>query len=92
MAIDFSRPVAESGVYPATLHFSVVADAAADGVEAALLAVAASHELVSPLARGGRSAGGKYRVFRLSVRFRGRSEHVAFDGAVRAVPGVRVVL
>lgn len=92
MAIDFNQPANEADVYPAIHHFRVIADGAADDVEASLVALLAAYELTAPLTRGRQSSGGKYQVFQLSVRFPGRVEHLAFHAAVKAVPGVRILL
>ena len=92
MAVDFSKPANESDVYPAVHHFSVICDAAAGDIESALQALLSSYDVVSPLSRGRQSSGGKYQVLKLSVRFQGRVEHIAFDTAVKALPGVRILL
>lgn len=90
-AIDFSRPADEKDVYPAVHSFRAIAEAEAD-VEAALLAALEPFEVVSPLARGRSSSGGKYQVFHFSARLDTRARHHALDAAVKSVPGIRILL
>ena len=89
--IDFSKPADEGDVYPAVHNFRVITDAAV-ATEAAIIEALEAYEIVSPLARGRSSSGGKYLVFHFSARLSTRAEHHALDAAVKALPGVRILL
>ena len=89
--IDFSKPADEGDVYPAVHNFRVITDAAMDA-ERAIMEALEAYEVVSPLARGRTSSGGKYLVFHFSARLSTRAEHHALDAAVKALPGVRILL
>ena len=89
--IDFSKPADEGDVYPAVHNFRVITDAAMDA-ERAIMEALEAYEVVSPLARGRTSSGGKYLVFHFSARLSTRAEHHALDAAVKALPGVRILI
>ena len=89
--IDFSKPADEGDVYPAVHNFRVITDAAV-ATAAAIIEALEAYEIVSPLARGRSSSGGKYLVFHFSARLSTRAEHHALDAAVKALPGVRILL
>ena len=89
--IDFTKPADEGDVYPAVHSFRVITDAAIDA-ERAIVEALEAYEVVSPLARGRTSSGGKYLVFHFSARLSTRAEHHALDAAVKALPGVRILL
>ena len=89
--IDFSKPADEKDVYPAVHNFRVITDAAV-ATEAAIMEALEAYEVVTPLARGRTSSGGKYLVFEVSLRLSSRAEHVAFDSAIRGLEGVRILL
>lgn len=89
--VDFSKPVDEARVYPATHSFRIIADASvdvADGVNQVL----AEYEVVSPLERGRSSSAGRYIVYAVSVCLGDRASHIKLDSALRSVPGVKVLL
>ena len=89
--IDFSKPAEEKDVYPAVHNFRVITDAAV-AAEAAIMEALEAYEVVSPLARGRTSSGGKYLVFHFSARLSSRAEHHALDAVVKGIPGVRILL
>ena len=47
---------------------------------------------VEPIAIGNTSSGGKYLSYGISVRFGDASEMARFDAALKAVPGLKMVL
>ena len=89
--IDFTKPADEGDVYPAVHNFRVITDAAIDA-ERAIIEALEAYEVVSPLAKGRTSSGGKYLVFHFSARLSTRAEHHALDAAVKALPGVRILI
>ncbi len=90
--IDFSKPADEGDVYPAVHNFRVITDAAVVDAERAIAEAISVYEIASPLSRGRSSSGGKYLVFHFSARLSSRAEHHALDAAVKALPGVRILL
>lgn len=91
MQLDFSKPAPESEVYPAEHSFRIITDASVD-VASCLAAILSGYNVTSPLARGRSSSGGKYIAYGVSVLLTSRAEHSAFDFAVKAVKGVRILL
>ena len=91
MTVDFTKPADEKYVYPAVHHFRVITDAEV-ATEAAITEALGAYEVVSPLARGRSSSGGRYLVFEVSVRLSSRAEHFAVDAAIKGVEGVRILL
>ena len=77
--------------FPAEFHFRIVTDAESDA-EAALCAAVAAYKVTSPLTASRTSSGGRYRAYCVSVEMQSQSEHLAFDAAVKRVPGVRMLL
>ena len=73
------------------LMYTVITDAAIE-TEAAIAEALAAYEVVSPLAMGRTSSGGKYLVFHFSARLSSRAEHHALDAVVKGLPGVRILL
>lgn len=78
-------------LYPAVCHLSVVAEAR-EGIAAAVAAALEGFSVVSPLAAGGGTPSGRHSALRVSVSVGSREELDALDRALRAVPGVRMVL
>ncbi|MDD4018552.1 MAG: DUF493 family protein [Kiritimatiellae bacterium] len=78
-------------VYPAEFHFRILAEAES-AAEAALGAAVAPYRVTAPLAFSRGSSGGRYRAYSVSVQIENREELLAFDAAVKRVPGVRMVL
>ncbi len=77
--------------YPAEYHMRVIVEAASDA-EGALCAVVSAFRVTAPLRPSNTSSGGRYRAFGVSVAFNDRTEHEAFDAAVKRVSGVRMIL
>ncbi len=77
--------------YPAVFHFRVIADAPVP-VTGALAELLGGYEVVGPLSEANLSSGGRYRSYGVSVRMASREQLQAFDGAVRALAGVRMLL
>ena len=75
--------------FPAECHLSVVTDGR-EGTEAALRAALVPYAVTSAPAAG--KASGKYTAWRVSVSVASRDELHALDRALRALPGVRMVL
>lgn len=78
-------------IYPAACHFRIIVGCDFTG-EAQLQQVLAASEIVSPLAPGKNSQGGKYRSLQVSVTVKDRAEMVRLDRDLRAVTGVRMIL
>lgn len=89
--VDFSKEADEEKVYPAVHHFKIIVDIALFN-EDILKRELAAYDLRSPLVRGRASSGGKYVTYEVSVYFETRMWHHQFDGAVKAVPGVKILL
>jgi len=84
-------PAVEELSYPAEFHFRVIAEALAfDAL--ALAAVLAAYHVSAPLASSQASSSGRYQAYSVSVMLRSREEMLAFDAAVKQVPGVRMLL
>ena len=77
--------------YPAEFHFRVICEAAFD-ISGDIHAAAAGHKITRSFAESNNSRSGKYRSFSISVVFKERAEMVRFDQAVKAIPGVRILL
>lgn len=93
MAIDFSKPPKESEVYPAAHSFRIIAEAAEEGaVLRAASAALEAFEVLEPLAKGRASSGGRYVSLHVTVRLIDRAGHHRLDAALRAIPGVRILL
>lgn len=78
-------------IYPAEHHFRIVVAEPFAGDDA-LRQVLAGYAVSAPLAAGGISRQGRYRTLAVSVRVASREELVQLDQALRAVPGVRMLL
>ena len=81
----------EPSVYPGTFYVSVIAEKEAE-VASALASALVGFRIASPLDKGEGSSSGKYVSFRFSVVLSSREEMERMDAAVRAVPGVKMVL
>jgi putative lipoic acid-binding regulatory protein len=81
----------ELPLYPAECHFRIIGEAGADP-SAALAALLEGYEVTSPLGAGNRSRSGRYQAFEVSARVGSREEMEALDRAIRAVPGVKMLL
>ncbi len=93
MAVDFSKPPQESEVYPAAHSFRIIAEATAEEpVTRAASAVLEAFEVLEPLAKGRASSGGRYVSLHVTVRLVDRAGHHRLDAALRAIPGVRILL
>lgn len=88
---DFSAPIEESKIYPAEHHFRIITEVESVA-EAGLRQVLEEYEVITELAQGRSSSGGRYRVFEVTVRMSSRDEHHKLDAALRAVKGVRILL
>ena len=86
------RAVQEQAVaYPAQFHFRIIVEAAA-APEAALGIVLAAYRVTVPLTASQVSSSGRYQAYSVSVEIQSQAELHAFDGAVKQVPGVRMLL
>lgn len=78
--------------YPALFHFRVIVEASVAEVPAALRVALAAYTVAAPLTASRASSGGRYQAYSVSVEIRSRDELHAFDAAIKAVPGVRMLL
>ena len=83
------EPFTEELQYPAACHMSVITDGR-EGMETSLRAALVSYTVTSAPTAG--KASGKYAAWRVSVTVGSRDELHALDGALRALPGVRMIL
>ena len=77
--------------FPVVAHHSLIvyADRRDDAFTKALFA---GFDLVEPVAEGRLSKNGSYVSFSLSVRLKDREEMARLDGAIAAVPGLKMAL
>ena len=87
--MNFETQAAE--LYPAVLHFSVVAESPFQHL-AELRAALAGRDVTAPLEPGPASRSGRYATFRVSVRCASQAEHENLGAALKQVPGVKMVL
>lgn len=85
------NPEATRNVYPADFHFSIVATQPFDNLEA-LETVLKDHHVTSPLAPGLSSDKGSYITWRVTVHLESRDALESLTAALRAVPGVKMLL
>jgi putative lipoic acid-binding regulatory protein len=86
------RAVQEQTVaYPAEFHFRIITEADV-AVEATLGVMLAAYRVTAPLASSRASTAGRYHAYSVSVEIQSQAELHAFDGALKQVPGVRMVL
>jgi putative lipoic acid-binding regulatory protein len=78
-------------LYPVECHFRIIVEQAF-AKEDDLKQILSASEVTAPLAPGSVSSGGKYRSLQVGVRVHGREEMDRLDRAIRAVPGVRMLL
>jgi len=83
--------VPQAVVYPAQFHFRIITEAVGFN-EARLVAAMAPYQVTVPLAVSRSSTAGRYRAYSLSVEIRNQAELREIDGALKRVPGVRMVL
>ena len=77
--------------YPAEFHFRVICDATVD-ISADIRSAAAFHKITGELEESNCSRSGKFRSYSISVFFEKQNGMVRFDEAVKAIPGVRMLL
>ena len=77
--------------FPVVAHHRVIINAVSRD-DATVQALFNSFDLVEPIAIGNTSSGGKYLSYGISVRFGDASEMARFDEALKAVPGLKMVL
>lgn len=77
--------------FPVVAHHRVIVNATSRD-DATVQALFKSFDLVEPIAIGNTSSGGKYLSYGISVRFGDASEMARFDEALKAVPGLKMVL
>ena len=77
--------------FPVVAHHRVIVNAAEKDL-AAMVRLFAGFDLAEPIAETRASSGGKYASFAVSVRFRDRDEMARFDGQLKRVPGLKMVL
>jgi len=81
----------EPDIYPALLHFSVIAEASRD-ISAGLAAALAGRGAGAPPQPGPASRSGRYATFRLSAQCATRGEHASLLAALKNIPGVKMVV
>ena len=81
----------EKELYPAEIHFGVVAETPF-AHQHALLGALAGCDVTAPLEPGPPSRSGRYATFRVSVRCASRDEHENLSAALAKAPGVKMVL
>ncbi len=77
--------------YPAEFHFRIIVEADA-AAETALGLFLAAYHVTAPLTASKVSTAGRYQAYSVSVEIQSQAELHAFDGAVKRVPGVRMLL
>ena len=77
--------------YPAEFHFRIITEANV-AVEDTLGAMLAAYRVTAPLTGSRASSAGRYHAYSVSVEMQSQAELHAFDGALKQVPGVRMVL
>jgi len=77
--------------YPAEFHFRIICDGSPN-VVAMIKDVAEGYTVTQKLDSSRSSAAGKYHSYSISIVFSSRSEMSRFDLAVKALPGVRLLL
>lgn len=77
--------------YPALFHFRIIAEVAMQ-VEPHLEQVVARYTVKVPLQAARASASGHYVAFSVSIEMQSREQMVAFDGEVKRISGVKMVL
>ena len=79
-------------IYPADCHLSIIVDGR-DGMEQVLRETLKPFNVISALAPGPQAQNaGRYRAWRVSVKVDTSEELHAVDAALRAIPGVRMIL
>ena len=78
-------------LYPAVFHFRIITVAEAFNV-AELVKLLADYQVTAPLTAAGVSTRGRYQAYSLALKMSCLAEMQAFDGAVKLIPGVQVVL
>jgi putative lipoic acid-binding regulatory protein len=90
--VDFNREsTPDELAYPAEFHFRVICDSAID-VTGQIVAVASNYQISRKLNESNSSRSGRYRSYSISVIFEDRTQMMAFDETVKAIPGVRMLL
>jgi len=84
-------PALPSSLYPAECHVSIIGDTR-EGLEQALAEVLKNYKIISPLSAGHHVPNKKYRSWRASVEVASSEELHAVDAALRAVPGVKMLV
>lgn len=77
--------------FPVVAHHRIIVNAA-ERDDAATAALFAAFDLVEQVSAGNSSSGGKYLSYSLSVRLNDREEMAKFDGQLKLVPGLKMVL
>ena len=80
-----------SPTYPADCHLSIIVEKR-EGIEQTLHEVLKPFKIVSPLTPGTQTPSGHYNAWRVTVEVGSTEELHAVDKAIRAVPGVRMIL
>jgi len=86
-----TEAVQQELAYPAVFHFRIIAEVAMQ-VEPQLEALVKRYTVKAPLEAARASSRGHYVAFSVSIEMQSRAEMVAFDGEVKCVPGVKMVL
>ncbi len=77
--------------YPAEFHLRIICDSS-ENVVTLIKTVAEGYTVTQRLAASKCSVSGKYHSYGISIIFSSRSEMIGFDSAIKALPGVRMLL
>ena len=88
---DSIDPTIPPTLYPAEFHVSIIGDMR-EGLEQALADVLKNYKVITPLYAGIHAPNKKYHSWRTTVEVATSEELHALDAALRAVPGVKMLV